>query len=98
MVKTFRNAHGILSLVPNVAPTPFTMLARVIVGLPRLDASGVQQHKLIAHLQDVVAITEGYEWADGKALFDTSTSHFRKLQHAGKGGTHVSMAKWARYI
>lgn len=74
-----------------------TMLAKIIVGLPRIDSSGKKQLKVIARFQDDNAMTESYEWVDGKPLFETSTKHIRKLQHVGKGNTHVSIAKWLHY-
>lgn len=68
------------------------------MGLPRTDSSGTKQLRVIAKLQDDITFTKGYEWADGKALFDTSTRHICKLQHSGKGITHISIAKWPNYM
>lgn len=58
------------------------------------DAS-IPNSNFIAHLQDPIAVSKRFLWADRKAIFDTTTSHLRKLQHTRKNkNRHVSIVKW----
>lgn len=84
---------GILTATEDNKPTD-QLLARVIVGMSQKDAEGRKQLTFIAHLQDSIMITESFSWSDGRALFDTNTSHLRKLQHSGREVRHVNVVKW----
>lgn len=80
--RTFQVQQGILSKVKNSAPPLDVLLSRIMAGLPKSRPNG-QQLLFVGHLQDEIAITESYYWADGKDFFKTSTKHLRSLLVVG---------------
>lgn len=46
---------------------------------------------------DDIAITEGYEWADGTRIFDTNTKKVCLLLQTSKSDIHVNLLKWKRF-
>lgn len=48
--------------------------------------------------QDAIAITESFQWRDGRRLFDTNEKHLHSILRGSREGTHVSLEKWSRYM
>lgn len=58
-------------------------LNQIIVGLPRSNSMGQKSQTYIAKKMDDVAITNNFEWKDGRALFDFTTRKLRLVQDEG---------------
>lgn len=65
------------------------MLTRKIIGLPKTPASGGQQLRLISKLSEDIAITDYFMWKDGKEIFNTNTSHLRRMLNKTEAQKHV---------
>lgn len=94
MIRCFTLNNGTLDPGPRSPPEPDTLLSRIIVGLPRQRTDGWKELRLIAKLRDDIAVTESYEWRDGSAIFDITTSKLRTLLNPTKTLTHASIQKW----
>lgn len=96
--KVFTNCGGVLiTLAELTLPAIGCLLKRIVLGLPRKNKNGKQQMTFIVDLEESITITEGFQWANGKQIFDTNTHHLRGLQNARNNEMHVDIAKWAAY-
>lgn len=90
------NRAGLLLAVdpPPDQPLPLT---RIITGLPRLGAHFGSPLSVIGNMDDMIAITEGYRWANGRELVDSSTRQLRLIHNKSNSIQHKSIEKWERF-
>lgn len=76
--KIYINRAGLLPVVdpPPNQPLPLT---RIISHLHKLDAHFGSTLSVIGSMDDMIAITEGYCWEDGRELFDSNTTQLRLI-------------------